>query len=279
MFHLVKKVAAGLLIGSMCIVGMLKAQGRGAQSPASQRPPQTATPQSYPAEQVQAGQVRFAAQCGLCHGRDAAGAETGPDLTRSTLVAQDARGDKIGPLVRAGRVDKGMPSFDLSDADLGAIIAYIHDQKSKAETLGGGRRSVDVSDLLTGDEAAGQKYFNGAGGCAACHSPTGDLAGIAMRFQGLPLLQRMLYPTSGRPAPKPAKVTVTLRTGETVTGLLVSRDEFTIVITDSADARRTWSTSEVKFTVDEPLSAHFDQLAKYTDADIHNLYAYLRTLK
>src|SRR5438067_2141994 len=122
------------------------AQGqRGAQSPASQRLPQTATPQSYSAEQVQAGQGRFASQCGFCHGRDAAGGETGPDLTRSTLVAEDVRGNKIGPLLRAGRTDKGMPKFEFNDADLGAIVAYIHDQKTKAEALGGGRRAVDVS--------------------------------------------------------------------------------------------------------------------------------------
>src|SRR5207244_1342283 len=88
--------------------GIAAGEGRGGQarSPASQPPPQTVTPQSYPAEQVQAGQARFTAQCGFCHGRDAAGGETGPDLTRSTLVAQDSRGDKIGPVVRAGRTDK-----------------------------------------------------------------------------------------------------------------------------------------------------------------------------
>ncbi|MBI2828263.1 MAG: cytochrome c, partial [Acidobacteria bacterium] len=114
---------------------------RAAESPASQRPPQTATPQSYPPEQVQAGQARFGAQCGFCHGHDTAGGETGSDLTRSALVAEDVRGDKIGPMVRAGRADKGMPPFDLSDADLGAIVAFIHDQKTKAEFLGGGRRS------------------------------------------------------------------------------------------------------------------------------------------
>src|SRR6187455_2175976 len=83
-------------------------QGRGQGSPASQRPPQTATPQQYPAEQVEAGRTRFSAQCGFCHGRDAAGGEGGPDLTRSALVAADVRGDKIRPLLGTGRPDKGM---------------------------------------------------------------------------------------------------------------------------------------------------------------------------
>ncbi|HET9130076.1 MAG TPA: cytochrome c, partial [Terriglobia bacterium] len=147
---------------------------------ASQRPPQTVTPQTYTPEQIQAGQTRFSSQCGFCHGRDAAGGETGPDLTRSVLVAQDVRGDKISPMVKAGRQEKGMPAFDLSDVDISAMVAYIHDQKSKAETKNGARRNVEASDLETGSVEAGLQYFNGAGGCTKCHSATGDLAGIGM---------------------------------------------------------------------------------------------------
>ncbi len=202
----------------------------------------------------------------------------GPDLTRSGLVAQDSHGDKIGPLVRAGRVDKGMPAFDVSDAEIEAMVAFIHDQKTKGEAVGGGRRSVDISDLQTGNPEAGQKYFNGAGACSRCHSPTGDLAGIANRFRGLPLLQRMLYPQSTRPAPAPGKVNITLSSGEIVTGTLVSRDEFTIQIKDSSGAPRSWDIKDVKFTVDDPVSAHFEQLGKYSDDDMHDVYAYLQTL-
>src|SRR5947208_2425080 len=116
------------------------------QSPASQKPPQTVTPQAYAPELVQRGQAVFASTCGFCHGRDAMGGETGPDLTRSPLVAEDARGDKIGPVVREGRVDKGMPAFRLADPDLAAIVAFIHAQKIKGESPGA-RRSVDPSDL------------------------------------------------------------------------------------------------------------------------------------
>src|SRR5450759_316434 len=75
----------------------------GTQSPASQARPKSATPQHYSADQIREGEVRFGSQCGFCHGKDAAGGETGPDLTRAELVAQDARGDKVGPMIRAGR--------------------------------------------------------------------------------------------------------------------------------------------------------------------------------
>jgi mono/diheme cytochrome c family protein len=255
------------------------AGGRGAQaSPAALPPPATVTPQSYPPEQVRAGQPIFAAQCGFCHGRDAMGGESGPDLTRAPLVAADVRGDKIGPAVRNGLVDQGMPAFNLGDADLAAVVAFIHDQKTKAASLTGGRRGVDVTDLRTGNAEAGQTYFNGA--CARCHSPSGDLAGIANRLQGLTLLQRMLYPTAGNgPAPRLAKVSVTRPSGETIAGTLAYRDEFTIALTDPAGAYRAFPTHQVKFTVDDPLQAHIEQLGKYTDDDMHNVLAYLQTLR
>jgi len=272
-------IAATALLGLSCLVA---AQGRGGQapSPASQRPPQTATPQTFSPEEIRAGQARFSSQCGFCHGRDAAGGETGPDLTRSDIVAADLRGDKISPIVRNGRPEKGMPGFDLSAADLGAIVAFIHDQKAKADTLGGGRRSVDVSDLQTGNAEEGRKYFGGDGKCSTCHSATGDLAGIGNRFQGLALLQRMLNPGgSGRPAPVPPRVLVTLPSGEKIVGPLVSRDEFSITITDAQDARRTWQVGQAEWTIYEPLSQHFDLLGKYTDKDMHNVFAYLQSLR
>jgi cytochrome c oxidase cbb3-type subunit 3 len=266
------------------VLGLNLQQGR--PSPASQPPPRTGTAQSYSPEQIEAGRPLFAAQCGFCHGRDAMGGESGPDLTRSGLVAEDVRGDKIGPVVRDGRTDKGMPPFSLAAGDLAAVVAFIHDQKTKGESQQGNRRNVDVSDLQTGNAEAGQRYFDGAGGCSKCHSPTGDLAGIAGRLKGLALLQRMLYPTGrgsggGGAAPDRlvTKVTVTLPSGQTVSGKLAYRDEFTIALTDSSGWFRSWPTSQVKFAVDNPLEAHIEQLGKYSDEDMHDVLAYLQTLR
>jgi cytochrome c oxidase cbb3-type subunit 3 len=270
---------------SISVVVLVHAQAPPAgrqQSPASQKPPQTVTAQTYPPELVQRGQGLFAANCGFCHGRDAMGGETGPDLTRSTLVAEDVRGDKIAPLVRTGRIDKGMPPVNLPDADISAIVAFIHDTKAKAESLEGNRRSVDAADLQTGNAQAGQQYFNGPGGCAKCHSPTGDFAGLASRLQGLQLFQRMLYPggrgRGGAPPPAPV-ATIKTPSGESVTGKVAYRDEFTIAITDAAGYYRSWPTSKVKVTIDDPLQAHIGLLAKYTNDDMHHVLKYLQTLK
>ena len=152
----------------------------------------------------------------------------------------------------------------------------------------GRRRKVSAADLSTGSADAGRAYFDGAGGCKTCHSPTGDLAGLSAKYRGLALMQRMLYPSPGNAVPPPpgekrkpnaATATVTFASGQSVTGAIAYRDEFTIAITDSAGYYRSWPTSEVTISVKDPLQAHADLLPKYTDADIQNLYAYLQSLK
>jgi cytochrome c oxidase cbb3-type subunit 3 len=183
-------------------------------------------------------------------------------------------GDKIGPVIRNGRPDKGMPPFDRSDQQMASLVAFIHTQQNAQHSRGGGRKGVDPSDLQTGNAEAGKKYFEGAGGCANCHSPTGDLAGIASRYKGLELEQNMLYPRHAK-----SKVTVILPSGETVIGTLAYRDEFTIALTDSTDTYRSWRTRDVQYKIDAPMNAHVEQFSKYTDADIHNLMAYLQTLQ
>jgi len=237
------------------------------------------------AEQIQAGKSLFAQQCAFCHGRDAGGGESGPDLTASTLVEQDVHGDKIGPVVRNGRPGKMPPFGNLDEQQVAALVAFLHDRKANAKE--GRRRTVDVADLQTGNADAGMRYFHGAGGCAKCHSPSGDLAGIASKFQGLELLMRMLYhePESGpvRRASESGKglptATVTLRSGQTITGKLAYRDEFTIGLIDASGWYRSWLVRQVKFTVQDPLEAHAELLGKYTDQDMHDVLAYLQTLR
>ncbi|HEY1341794.1 MAG TPA: c-type cytochrome [Bryobacteraceae bacterium] len=224
------------------------------------------------AKTIENGQTVFRRDCAFCHGRDAGGGESGPDLTRSKLVGDDVAGSTIAPVIRNGRPDHGMPAFHLPEPDLAAVVAFLHSAKAKAEANNGGRRGVDEADLQTGDAAAGRQYFSQA--CASCHSSTGDLAGIASRLKGLRLEQRMLYPRGAK-----STVTVTLRSGQTVAGTLSYLDEFTVALRDSAGKYRSWSASDVKYTVDAPAEAHVELLPKYSDADVHNLMAYLQTLR
>jgi len=223
---------------------------------------------------VTAGGSLFQQNCAFCHGRDAGGGETGPDLTRSKLAIADVGGDKIGDVVLHGRPEKGMPAFNFSSEQITNLAAFIHSQQTNAMAQNGHRKGVDVADLQTGNVEAGKAYFNGPGGCATCHSPTGDLAGVATRFEGLQLEERMLYPKDVT-----NKATVTLPSGETVSGKLAYLDEFTVALRDATGTYRSWRVNDVKVKVDAPVEAHVALFSKYTDADIHNLMAYIQTLR
>jgi cytochrome c oxidase cbb3-type subunit 3 len=263
-----------LAITLLTTIGVCAAQTPGGQSPSAAKISDTDESASYPDSLVQSGSALFRQDCAFCHGRNAGGGESGPDLTRSKLVTADVNGDKIGPVIRNGRPDKGMPPFDRSDEQIASLVAFIHTQQKLALEKKGGRKGVDASDLQTGNVDAGKKYFDGEGGCAACHSATGDLAGIASRFEGLQLEEEMLYPKKAK-----SKVTVTLASGKSVTGTLGYLDEFTVGLFDPSGVYRSWRIQDVKYKVDAPVNAHVELFSKYTDADIHNLMAYLQTLR
>jgi cytochrome c oxidase cbb3-type subunit 3 len=230
--------------------------------------------ESYAPSVVESGGSLFQQNCAFCHGKDAGGGESGPDLTRSKLVSSDGRGEQIGAVIKNGRTDKGMPRFNLSEAEVTSLVAFIHSQQDKAMSQTGNRKGVDASDLQTGNAESGRQYFNGPGTCARCHSATGDLAGIASRYQGLALEEQMLYPKEAK-----SKVTVTTSSGKVLTGQLAYLDEFTVALFDSTGQYRSWPAIDVKYKIDDPAKAHVDLLSKYTDADIHNLMAYLQTLR
>jgi cytochrome c oxidase cbb3-type subunit III len=230
--------------------------------------------QSYAAPIIASGSDLFQRNCAFCHGRDAGGGETGPDLTRSKLVSADIKGENIEGVVQNGRVEKGMPRFSLSAPELTSLVAFIHSQQDKAMSQTGTRRGVDVSDLQTGNVEAGKRYFNGTGGCASCHSVIGDLSGIASRYQGLKLEQQMLYPKDAK-----SIVAVTLPSGKVFKGTLAYLDEFTVILIGPEGVYHSWSASTVKYKVDAPVNAHVELFDKYTDDDIHNLMAYLQTIR
>ncbi|MHB1841440.1 MAG: c-type cytochrome, partial [Acidobacteriaceae bacterium] len=147
-------------------------------------------------------------------------------------------------------------------------------QRAQATLHNGSRRGVEAADLQTGNAAAGKQYFNGAGGCASCHSPTGDLAGVASRYEGLALEERMLYPRNAK-----STVTVTLSSGQTISGTLAYLDEFTVGLRDAGGTYHSWPVGSIRYSVSSPAEAHIALFSKYTDADIHNLMAYIQTLR
>jgi mono/diheme cytochrome c family protein len=224
------------------------------------------------AEATASGQKLFAQSCGFCHGPNATGAE-GPDLLRSSVVLHDEKGELIGQVVLKGRPDKGMPAFaTMSPQQIYDISEFLHSRVEAAAN----RYGYKMQNVVTGDAKAGEAYFNGAGQCGQCHSSSGDLAHIASKFDAAALQAQFLYPD--RPEPK-REVTVTLPSGQTVSGTLKHVDDFDISLYDSAGEYHSWPRAGVTIAIKDPLTAHRELLAKYSDADMHNLLAYLVTLK
>ena len=254
-----------------------------AQPPASPpvRVARPAYPVRPPADPAVVGRGRqiFSANCSFCHGSDARGGEGGPNLIRSELVLDDNNGELITPVVQNGRPDKGMPKFDLSNEDIASIAAFIHSMP-----VGGRAATTGTVNPLVGDAKAGEAYFNGAGKCATCHSVTGDLAGIGAKYTDVRALQGAML--SGEPrgelAESPRKtVTVTLRDGNTVEGTLYQIDDFIVSLVDANGNYHSYvrQGDSPKVVIKDPLRPHLDMLRTLKDDDIHNLTAYLVTLK
>ena len=227
-------------------------------------------------ENVQRGQADFRQSCAICHGTEAMGG-VGPNLVESSLVRHDDNGNLIAPVIQDGRPDKGMPAFPLIDAaEISDIVAFLHARVSVAsvvssEGLAGG---YSLQQLLTGNAEAGKQYFYGAGKCSTCHSPTGDLAGIAKKYSPADLESRFLYPPHDN-----VTATVDLNSGKKFQGKLLHLDAFYVAILDQDGWYRSWPVQQAKVQVHDPLAGHLELLSQYTDKDIHDVFAYLETLK
>jgi len=252
----------------------------------SNRAPDYPVRPAAPPEQVVHGQQVFKSNCSFCHGSDGRGGETGPNLVRAQLVLADQHGELITPIVQNGIPAQGMPKFTLSAADIAAIAAWLHSQPLSD------RGAPSTLDVLAGNAKEGEAYFNGAGRCTQCHSVTGDLAGIGARYEPKTIQNLIVSGGSGRsfgrrpagPAPPkvpPTTVTVTLLSGQTITGDLDHISAFVVALREPDGTYRSFARHDSipKVVVTNPLQWHIDMLPKWQDSDIHSLTAYLVTLK
>jgi mono/diheme cytochrome c family protein len=230
---------------------------------------------------VERGKALYGVNCQFCHGADTRGGDGGPSLLRSGLVLADQKGELIGPVVRAGRT--GMPKFTLTDDQIADVAAFVHTFRA----AGYDESRLKPPSIVVGDAKAGEAFFNAK--CGSCHSASGDLRGLATKIADPRLLQQTwLLPGSGAgrggPPPvevKPTTVTVTLPSGEKVEGRLDRVDDFIVALTMADGTRRSFATNgeTPKVEVHDPLQPHKDLLRTYSDTDIHNVTAYLVTLK
>jgi mono/diheme cytochrome c family protein len=244
---------------------------------------------AYPAREpgdpmaIERGRSIYSTNCAFCHGADTRGGASGPSLLRSAIVLDDKTGESIGPVVQAGRPDRGMPKFPLSNDQVADLAAFLHSFAVNGYDSSRQRPAT----IVVGNAAAGEAVFKTK--CGSCHSATGDLRGLATRIPDPRTLQQTwLMPGStvgrgGGPMParaRPPTVTVTLPTGQKFEGELERVDDFFVALRTADGGRRAFRTTDgTRVDVKDPLVAHRELLPTYSDPEIHNLTAFLVTLK
>jgi cytochrome c oxidase cbb3-type subunit III len=278
-------LAVLFLVAGLTLHAQPPGQGGGRGRGAQPITPRTAYPDRPPGDPaaIERGKALYSVNCQFCHGADTRGGDGGPSLLRSGVVLDDRNGELMAPVIQNGRPEQGMPKFAFSREQIGDVAAFIHTFKA----AGYDESRMKPPSILVGDARAGEAFF--AAKCATCHSPTGDLRGLATKISDERLLQQTwLMPGSGAgrggPPPvvvRPATVTVTLASGEKVEGTLDRLDDFVVSLTMADGTHRSFrTTGDVpRVEVHDPLQPHRDLLRIYTDADIHNVTAYLVTLK
>ena len=271
-------LALAILIAATRVTAQTAAQGaRGGGRGAA---PTTGYPQRPPAEPavMERGQMLYGMACAFCHGDDARGGEGGPNLLRSEIVLNDDKGELIAPIVRNGL--SAMPQSDLTDLQISDIAAFIHSFRVAGYDVS----RLRPATIVVGDANAGEAYFRAR--CAGCHEVTGDLKSFGARFPDARTLQQWwLMPGAGRGGPTshltPTTVTVTLPSGEKMNGRLVRIDDFIVTLADPDTTQHTFRRNGniPKVDVHDPLQPHKELLRIYTDKDIHDVTAYLESLK
>ncbi len=259
-FHLATRVAIAAFF-TFCAIG----QGRA---------PEAAAP----------GQALFVANCAFCHGAGArGGSQGGPDLVPSPILRNDVDGKQLSTFLKVGRPDKGMPAFHLTGQQVKALSAFLHSvvaASAAGPSLG--------SEILVGNASAGKAFFESGGGCTRCHSIERDLKGIGAKYPPLVLQGRLVlprgkggYPGFETPEQPSIDVTVTMLDGHAQSGLLLFLSDYYVSFVDAAGNRHTLPRSGdvPKVQVQDPLTAHLELQAKLTGQQMHDLTAYLASVK
>ncbi len=238
------------------------------------------------------GRRTWASECINCHGTQARGNDNGPNLVRSVIVLRDRYGSQIGPFLKKGhKLQSGAPGASLTEAQVQDLAHFLRQRVNDGLR---GSPLFQAQNVLTGDAKAGATFFNGDGKCTTCHSTTGNLAGIGTRLEPIDIQQRFLFPQrgprrAGRPWPRRrppppttnvVRVTVTPPSGQALSGVLDPDGRLLRVASQEDGTQQTVRrVAGMKVERQDPFAFHIDLLDRLTDKNMHDIVAYLETLK
>jgi cytochrome c oxidase cbb3-type subunit III len=246
---------------------------------------------SYPVRKtdpaaVERGRVMYSANgCSFCHGKDARGGDGGgPSLLRSQRVLKDQKGELIAEVVLTGVPNTAMAAFPLTQEQVADIAEFLH----SFDVIGSDPTRMAPLSTVTGNAKAGKRYA--AQHCSGCHKES-EFHGLLARYgDARDMQQAWLMPSTRKrsriesmlsPTDVPLTADVTLASGERRHGKVIKIDEFLITLGLPDGSQRTLARQgdEPKVELHDPLEGHKALLPVYTDADIHDVTAYLVTLK
>jgi cytochrome c oxidase cbb3-type subunit 3 len=314
--NVVRRIIGAAVLGLIVAVVTVGAQQAPQQTPPPQTPPAQTTPPpggreggrgqgrgrpaTFPAQQrqladqavIDRGRSIYSVTCSACHGVDLRGGQLGgPNLLRSQVLLNDQHGELILPIVRGARADKGMPPINMSEEDVTAVAEYMHAVAASSRGQGAPpENDAPPPDPVVGDASAGQAYFTAK--CSSCHSPTGDLQGIATRVADPRALQNLWVSGGlagrgrggrGGGGSNAARITATVvsPSGERAEGDLLRLDDFLVTVRTADGSIKSFRRDGdvPKIDIRDPREAHRNLLTAYTDKDMHDVTAYLVTLK
>ncbi|MEZ2347665.1 c-type cytochrome [Terriglobus sp. RCC_193] len=230
---------------------------------------------------VEHGKQVYTQKCASCHAADLRGTDTGVNILRSQPALTDHGNDHLTPIMLGQWTGMQTHKVDISNADAAAVGAYV---RSLLALIGSqGRAPYDAMkqpNIVVGDAVIGKTTF--AKTCGSCHSVDGDLKGFARRVSSPKLMQQAwLRGTYLGATPVVVTATVTEPGKAAVAGTLIHVDDFlvTLKVEDGTQETFVRNGAVPKVVVKDPLDAHRTLLPKYTDKDIHDITAYLVTLK
>lgn len=239
------------------------------------------------------GKATWDASCASCHAADMRGATGGINLVRNQLVMDDQNGEMIGKVLQAPHAKGQAPKMDLTTAQVYDLSIYMHTFMNYRTIVM--PPDINGAILAVGNAKAGEAYFGAH--CASCHSVTGDLKGLGSRYPEPRTLQNTIVSAGGgggrggrgggggaesdTPSRRTVTVTVTMANGKKYEGRLVTYDDFLVTLVEADGTQRTIRRDGdvPKLEIHDPMKVHRDMLLTYQDADIHNLTAYLVTVK
>lgn len=239
--------------------------------------------------QIERGGKVYSVTCRACHGADLRGGDIGgPNLLRSQVALSDRDGELIMPVIQGSLQASGMPAINMSVEDAKAVAAYV---RSVLLTIGTQGKPPSVGQapesVLVGDVGRGQTYFQSK--CGGCHSASGDLRGIGAKYPDPKILQnvwvagggRRSAPSGGTAAARAVMATVAQPQGKAIEGRVVRIDDFlvTLEVADGSIQSFRRDGDVPKVEVRDPMKGHRDLLSGYSDENMHDVTAYLVTLK